>query len=370
MMCRRIDSIQGLRAIAFLAIFMSHSRLLGLGFLGAWGVSIFFVLSGFLMVYNYYPKIDYTFPPAYRFAWQKIRKLYPLHILMTVACVLYTILNEEKIPANLPIVTLLHTLLLQIWIPNSVYYETLNGVAWYLCVCAFTYFCFPLILKELRKVRNKRETILIMGGGTAFQVLVSIIAYSVGTENKTGILTMQWITYYFPISRLADFFIGCCIGALFIQNSHQKPMRNALSCMLQYAIPVILVVCFWIYHSGSTIFGQENIKYTLLFLPTTCLIVYLSACKGTIYSCVLSNRILIKIGNLSPYAFLIHSVAIKYLYAANHILLQNKVSPFIIVMFAFAITMFTSEIWKIMAARLQGEKRRNEKNNARFWHKT
>lgn len=84
---------------------------------------------------------------------------------MTVACILYTILNEGKISANLPIVTLLHTLLLQIWIPNSAFYETLNGVAWYLCVCAFTYFCFPLILNVLRKVRNKREVILIMGGG-------------------------------------------------------------------------------------------------------------------------------------------------------------------------------------------------------------
>lgn len=356
-MSRRIDSIQSLRAIAFLAVFMSHSRLFGLGFLGAWGVSIFFVLSGFLMVYSYYPKIDYAFPPAHRFAWQKIRKLYPIHILMTVACILYTILNEGKISANLPIVTLLHTLLLQIWIPNSAFYETLNGVAWYLCVCAFTYFCFPLILNVLRKVRNKREVILIMGGGTAFQVLVSIIAYCVGAESKTGILTMQWITYYFPISRLADFFIGCCIGLLFIQNSHRKPIRNAFSCMLQCAIPVILVACFWIYHSGSTILGQENIKYTLLFLPTTCIIVYLSASKGTIYSCVLSNRILIKIGDLSPYAFLIHSVVIKYLYAANHILIQNRVNPFIIVMFAFAITMFSSEIWKNAAAKLQGVKK-------------
>lgn len=43
------------RALAFLAVFFQHinDRFIGIG---GWGVSIFIVLSGFLMVYQYYDK--------------------------------------------------------------------------------------------------------------------------------------------------------------------------------------------------------------------------------------------------------------------------------------------------------------------------
>lgn len=41
--------LQGLRTMAFAAIFLSHTGIGYLGALGAWGVSVFFVLSGFVM---------------------------------------------------------------------------------------------------------------------------------------------------------------------------------------------------------------------------------------------------------------------------------------------------------------------------------
>lgn len=46
----KITSIQALRACAFIGIFASHTGMLALG---AWGVSIFLVLSGFIMFYAY-----------------------------------------------------------------------------------------------------------------------------------------------------------------------------------------------------------------------------------------------------------------------------------------------------------------------------
>ena len=55
---QRINSLQGLRAIAFLAIFISHAGLGNYGCLGAWGVSVFFLLSGFLMTLSQLNKED------------------------------------------------------------------------------------------------------------------------------------------------------------------------------------------------------------------------------------------------------------------------------------------------------------------------
>lgn len=50
---KKLDSLQAVRALAFLGIFLSHTGIKYFGTTGTWGVSVFFVLSGFLMVYNY-----------------------------------------------------------------------------------------------------------------------------------------------------------------------------------------------------------------------------------------------------------------------------------------------------------------------------
>ena len=112
----RCNSIQGLRAIAFLAIFISHVGFNNLGGLGAWGVSVFFVMSGFLMMNNYIKKNK---NPEFglKFAWNKIKKLYPLHILIMLFAArldLYLNGNMSKTIFDMGI----HTLLIQTWIPN------------------------------------------------------------------------------------------------------------------------------------------------------------------------------------------------------------------------------------------------------------
>ena len=47
---QKIQTLQSLRGLAFMGIFLSH---LGLAKLGAWSVSVFFILSGFVMYYSY-----------------------------------------------------------------------------------------------------------------------------------------------------------------------------------------------------------------------------------------------------------------------------------------------------------------------------
>lgn len=335
---KRIESLQGLRAIAFLAIFISHSRIFNCGYLGAWGVSIFFVLSGFLMTYNYMPRQDYKYPSPIVFGWQKIKKLYPLHIVTMILCLIYSILNGEGL--QLFLITVLHVLLLQIWIPNSLYYETLNGVSWYLCVCLFTYICFPLIVKVLKKIQNKKCLFVCLFG---VELCISAFAYYFGASLKSEPFSMQWITYYFPVSRLVDFTIGCCLGAIYIESS--KNSINITDILAQVVVPLILLISFYCYRTGKTVLGQEYAKYSLLFVPTSCLIIWKVAKEKTFCNKVLSNRLLHILGDLSPYAFLIHTVIIKYLFAANHIVLNNKVNAVWIALVSFVLTVIGSKVW-------------------------
>lgn len=93
----KIPALQGLRAIAFLCVFFHHS---GLGILctplGPFGVSVFIVLSGFLMGGKYIANnVELSFNPM--FAIKKISQLYPLHIITLVLSIGFCLLSTEVI---------------------------------------------------------------------------------------------------------------------------------------------------------------------------------------------------------------------------------------------------------------------------------
>lgn len=145
--------LQGVRAFAFLGIFLYHC---GVFETGPWAVQVFLILSGFLMAYNYCDKMNgnYDFKFSMEFSIHKIKKLYPLHITMMLIVILPSvkemvlshklyILYFEQILANL--------LLIQAWIPSNLFWYSLNGVAWYLSVVLFTYIVFPKLLCMMKK---------------------------------------------------------------------------------------------------------------------------------------------------------------------------------------------------------------------------
>ena len=85
-----ISSLQGLRAVAFLCVVISHC---GAPWLGPWAISVFVALSGFLMVCNYYdrPRTAPGLQSAIAFSFKKIRRLYPLHLIMMAAALLFVL---------------------------------------------------------------------------------------------------------------------------------------------------------------------------------------------------------------------------------------------------------------------------------------
>ena len=139
-------SFQALRAWAFLGIFLSHAG--SAIFWSVLGVSVFFVMSGFLMFRKHEnDEMDLTIKNRAKFSLSRISKLYQLHII--TMCFAVVLEMATRIYSGLTFRGVVYTLgkivlnvtLMQTWVPYSNINVSLNGVAWFLSVTMFLYFC-------------------------------------------------------------------------------------------------------------------------------------------------------------------------------------------------------------------------------------
>lgn len=356
---RWITAIQGLRAVSFLAIFVSHSGLGQFGCLGAWGVSVFLVMSGFLMAYQYLQKQE---APAFGLAFvsKKLKALYPLHIVTMLAklpIALSDVLGGTLSATALVVAVVLNVGMVQVWVPWEQMYSALNGPSWFMCVIALAYLLFPLLLKVLRKMTSVRSAILLLAVFLGVHLFASLASYALlgsGAEEEIA----QWVTYYFPPVRCCDFAIGCILGWLYLRNAAQERSERpaAVQAFAQAACLALIAASMLLYAEGSTLLGSAPLRYSLLFLPTTVVLIWLVAsCSGPVER-LWSLAWLQWIADLSPYAFLIHGVVLRYVRKLFAVALP-AVPAVAVAMVALAITLACSAGWKNMAAKRREAKR-------------
>ena len=130
----RIKSLEALRALAFMGVMLCHTEIFGLGPLGHWGVSVFFVLSGFVSVISQCQKEPLKTSPkeVIKYATGKIKKLYLLYVLTTLALAIFSFIGDKTEPIGKVLARLLANLLLiQEWLPFQE--RSITGSAWFLC---------------------------------------------------------------------------------------------------------------------------------------------------------------------------------------------------------------------------------------------
>ena len=360
---KRIDSLQVVRALAFLGVFTSHSGITLFSPGGVWGVSVFFILSGFLMTYSYF----YTdrlsecgVKCCINFGISKIRKLYPLHIVMLLVAVPLLLRNAIGLSGlkrfYIPsIEAIINALLIQAWFPNKDIYNSLNGVSWYLSVSLFLYILFPLIICIVRRYKSKWPAYGVIVITLIIQFLFGFISCLLEKSfSLDGFV--HWFVYIFPLSRLEDFIIGVNLGYIFVNSKGDKESSLVKGTFLEITIVIFLIVQWIAYlvNSHNTIssavldptMAPEN-WWTLsgYWTISSCALVYLFALNRGVISRFLTNKVLLFIGNCSANAFLIHKMVFSYLY-----IFESKVFfdiyryPTTII--CFIITIVCAYMWK------------------------
>ena len=155
-----INTLTSLRIFFALMVFGAHCYVLDTSFdahffkEGFVGVSFFFVLSGFIIAYNYQEKLLTKTTTKRTFWVARIARIYPLHLLtlLIAACIGGYVQYSDTTDWIKHFVA--STFLLQPFFPSADYFFSFNSPSWSLGCEQLFYFCFPFVIPFLTSRRK------------------------------------------------------------------------------------------------------------------------------------------------------------------------------------------------------------------------
>jgi len=173
------------------------------------GVSFFFVLSGFVLTWSARAGDSGT-----AFVRRRLLKIYPTHIVtFAIAMLLFA---AAYTPSS---IWLENVLLLHSFSSNPSAFISVNAPSWTLCCELLFYLLFPLLIRAVRRIADRRLWVWagLMVVGMVGVVLVT--QYLVPSTPRTPFLpalsmTQFWAGYYFPPARLFEFVLGMLLARI------------------------------------------------------------------------------------------------------------------------------------------------------------
>ena len=161
---------------------------------GASGVSLFFVLSGFVIAWSWSPGVS-----ASTFLMRRAARIWPAHAVVWLAFVVAGaagIVPVSRWPGALASLFLVHT-----WVPGSGWANAVNPVAWTLGCEAFFYLTFPLYIGRLAALSTRGLVTVALSAGALSSIVMITILEPRGVTVST-----------FPPVRALEFLLGVIAG--------------------------------------------------------------------------------------------------------------------------------------------------------------
>lgn len=296
-----IETLQSLRFIFFVMIFMSHFEYDGLPAFdagGDCGVSFFFILSGFVLSSAYGNKVSSDGFRYRQFMARRVKKLYPLHLLCLLA---FVVINIRSMDAGTLVRLLPNLLLVQSWIPSAGFYFSANAVSWFLSDILLCYSVFPAVFQAVHRMTPMALT-------AAWAAVLA--AYAVLLCNIPDAMTNA-IVYVFPPVRTVDFAIGVTLWrvAVWLKKRRIAVFESRLTATAaELAVFAALAMTL-----AAHPYVNLQIRTACLFWPVNVAIILLFACEkqGGAVAWLLRRKPLIWLGNISFPLFMVHQMAIS-----------------------------------------------------------
>ncbi|MCW3807390.1 acyltransferase family protein [Plebeiibacterium marinum] len=329
----KLTALISLRFFFALRVFASHLKpLIGDNYVYNWiydnvlfvpfGVSFFYILSGFVLSYSYRDRFIDNSKLLGDFYLDRFIRIYPLHIMtfliiMPISDELYYFGNIigwfTKIFSSI--------FLMQSFIPLRSVYFSYNGPSWSLSNALWFYAIFPFVVILLKKITIKR-VVYILGG---LFIVMPFLMISVDKEFQ------HWLFYINPLFRSIDFILGIILFEIYEKLKCLNIDKRYYSVM-----EVGSIIAFVIYIAMCRAIPEVIRDSYSNWLPLCLIIISFSFEKGVISKMFLKNKLLLSLGSVSFGIFIFHNVVIKYFTFLNNYLGIKE--PFIIVAIAFIAT--------------------------------
>jgi peptidoglycan/LPS O-acetylase OafA/YrhL len=281
------------------------------------GVSLFFVLSGAVLAYNYSGDEAPRESGTRRAFWlARFARVYPVYLLSLVVTVpvmityaAYSAQRAGSVSAAMKVayVALANLGLLQGWLVNA--QPQWNGPGWSLSAEAFFYLLFPSLVLRLQALPRRRMVATVAALLVAALIAPALYVAHDGWAHgyaRDGRLSLQFIKYA-PILRLPEFALGILVGrALLEPTSLGARTARARPLIAWCATAVTLVVL-----ANSSLVPLPVLHDGLLALPFAALIYGLSSESGALAR-VLASAPAVLLGEASYAMYLLHLSIFAY----------------------------------------------------------
>ena len=281
---------------AFLSAFFSS---------GYSGVTIFFVLSGFVLAFNYLESMrSPSVRGVYNYFVARFARVYPLYLLV----LFYVLVHQHALGGSID-GWWRNALAIQTWDPNVFHAFAFVGPAWSIGVEFFLYACFPLLIPLLGRLR-KPPTILLAAAGVAVAMLALVAAFVVSGHGDLSFAdpgsAHRWL-YRTPLTRLGDFALGILAALLFIQVRNQAVYRRLGRPLAIAAAIAIAGLMAW-----PALFLSAWSWDVAYALPAVLLIFGLAVAPAGLLARGLSLAPVVLLGEASYAFYLVHSPALGF----------------------------------------------------------
>jgi peptidoglycan/LPS O-acetylase OafA/YrhL len=311
-------------------------------FVGVYGMPLFFVLSGFVIHYNYgklFRKAPYAVALREFFA-ARFARIYPLYFFFFVFGVISDFMVNwvHEVPRSLASYIVHSLTLTQDW----VYKLTINqhlllangfGLSWSISCEFFFYLAYAMFVFAILTLSRPGRGLAVLGLYSAavvgaltlvFLNLDGVLAFFrahwsnfIPVEENQDSSFYRWFFYYSPYVRIWEFVLGCLTAQLFLVVQDRPISGNEAACanILLY-LALALAGAFGLahtFHLGPPLFVSAVQFFALNFgcaIPIA-IIIFCTSRYRSIIAAFLSLPWIVWLGDISYSIYAVHTWTLR-----------------------------------------------------------